>query len=159
MATKFTNNQSRVFNELLNGGDFDEILQRETEKVNNAQYYCSDEQAKEYREQHIQDVINVKKFFDNIKLFDEPEVYRVDPWGYEQTNYENVKVLGQVGGSMVCVIDNGYSDVYTIQKKKYTDKAEYTYLDSGKVRSTSWEEPYTNEAMAEQSMYNAYYGH
>jgi hypothetical protein len=159
MATKFYNNQSRVFNELLNGGDFDEILQRETEKVNNAQYYCSDEQAKEYREQHIQDVINVKKFFDNIKLFDEPEVYRVDPWGYEQTNYENVKVLGQVGGSMVCVIDNGYSDVYTIQKKKYTDKAEYTYLDSGKVRSTSWEEPYTNEAMAEQSMYNAYYGH
>ena len=159
MATKFTNNQSRVFNELLNGGDFDEILQRETEKVNNAQYYCSDEQAKEYREQHIQDVINVKKFFDNIKFFDEPEVYRVDPWGYGQTNYENVKVLGQVGGSMVCVIDNGYSDVYTIQKKKYTDKAEYTYLDSGKVRSTSWEEPYTNEAMAEQSMYNAYYGH
>lgn len=159
MATKFYNNQSRVFNELLNGGDFDEILQRETEKVNNAQYYCSDEQAKEYREQHIQDVINVKKFFDNIKFFDEPEVYRVDPWGYDQTNYENVKVLGQVGGSMVCVIDNGYSDVYTIQKKKYTDKAEYTYLDSGKVRSTSWEEPYTNEAMAEQSMYNAYYGH
>lgn len=159
MATKFYNNQSRVFNELLNGGDFDEILQRETEKVNNAQYYCSDEQAKEYREQHIQDVINVKKFFDNIKFFDEPEVYRVDPWGYEQTNYENVKVLGQVGGSMVCVIDNGYSDVYTIQKKKYTDKAEYTYLDSGKVRSTSWEEPYTNEAMAEQRMYNAYYGH
>jgi len=159
MATKFYNNQSRVFNELLNGGDFAEILQRETEKVNNAQYYCSDEQAKEYREQHIQDVINVKKFFDNIKFFDEPEVYRVDPWGYEQTNYENVKVLGQVGGSMVCVIDNGYSDVYTIQKKKYTDKAEYTYLDSGKVRSTSWEEPYTNEAMAEQRMYNAYYGH
>lgn len=159
MATKFYNNQSRVFNELLNGGDFDEILQRETEKVNNAQYYCSDEQAKEYREQHIQDVINVKKFFDKIKFFDEPEVYRVDPWGYDQTNYENVKVLGQVGGSMVCVIDNGHSDIYAIQKKKYTDKAEYTYLDSGKVRSTSWEEPYTNEAMAEQSMYNAYYGH
>ena len=159
MATKFYNNQSRVFNELLNGGDFDEILQRETEKVNNAQYYCSDEQAEEYRKQEIQDVLDVKKFFDKIKFFDEPEVYRVDPWGYDQTNYENVKVLGQVGGSMVCVIDNGHSDIYAIQKKKYTDKAEYTYLDSGKVRSTSWEEPYTNEAMAEQVLILIVNGH
>lgn len=159
MATKFCNNQARVFNELLNGGDFDEILQRETEKVNNAQYYCSDEQAKEYREQHIQDVINVKKFFDNIKFFDEPEVYKVNSWGYDQTNYENLKVIGQAGGSMVCVIDSGYSDVFTIQKKKYTDKSDYTYLDSDRVRSTSWKEPYTNNAIIEQAHYNAYNGH
>lgn len=159
MATKFYNNQARIFNELLNGGDFSEVLQRETEKANNVEYYCSDEQAKEYREQHIQDVINVKKFFDNIKFFDEPEVYKVNPWGYGQTNYENLKVIGQVGGSMVCIIDNGYSDVFTIQKKKYTDKSDYTYLDSDRVRSTSWKEPYTKEAIMEQVHYNAYYGH
>ena len=114
MATKFYNNQARVFNELLNGGNFDEILQRETEKANNVQYYASDEQAEEYRKQEIQEVLDVKKFFDKIKFFDTPRVYKVNPWGYEQTNYENLKVIGQAGGSMVCVIDSGYSDVFKI---------------------------------------------
>lgn len=159
MATKFYNNQSRVFNELLNGANFSEILDRETEKANSAEYYCSDEQAEKYRQQDIQQVIEVKKFFDKIKFFDEPEVYRVNSWGYGQTNYENLKILGQAGGSMVCIIDNGYSDVFTIQKKKYTDKSEYTYIDSNRVRSTSWKEPYTNDAIMEQVHYNAYYGH
>ena len=159
MATKFYNNQARVFNELLNGGDFDEILQRETEEANNTEYYCSNEQAEKYRKQNIQGVLNVKKFFDKIKFFDEPEVYRVNSWGYGQTNYENLKVLGQAGGSMVCIIDNGYSDIFTIQKKKYTDKSEYTYIDSDRVRSTSWKEPYSTEAIIENNYYNAYYGH
>ena len=159
MAKKFYNNQSRVFNELLNGGDFDEILQRETEEANSAEYYCSYEQAEKYRKQNIQEVLNVKNFFDKIKFFDEPEVYRVNPWGYGQTNYENLKILGQAGGSMICIIDSGYSEVFTIQKKKYTDKSEYTYLDSDRVRSTSWKEPYTKEAIMDQAHYNAYYGH
>ena len=159
MATKFTNNEATIFHQLLNGGNFEEIFEVEKERINSTGYYCSDEQAQKYKDREIEGLLKMKRFFDKIKFFDEPEVYRVDPWGYGQTNYENVKVLGQVGGSMVCVIDNGHSDIYAIQKKKYTDKAEYTYLDSGKVRSTSWEEPYTNEAMAEQSMYNAYYGH
>lgn len=159
MATKFYNNQARVFNELLNGGDFDEILQRETEEANNTEYYCSNEQAEKYRKQNIQGVLNVKKFFDKIKFFDEPEVYRVNSWGYGQTNYENLKVLGQVGGSMVCIIDNGYNGVFTIQKKKYTDKSEYTYIDSDRVRSTSWKEPYSKEAIIENTYHNAYYGH
>lgn len=159
MATKFYNNQARVFNELLSGGDFDEILQRETEEANSAEYYCSDEQAEEYRQQDIQEVIEVKKFFDKIKFLEVPEVYKVDPWGFEQTNYENLKVIGQAGGSMVCIIDNGYSEVFTIQKKKYTDKVRYTYLDSDRVRSTSWKEPFTNDAIMEQVHYNAYNGH
>ena len=159
MATKFYNNQSRVFNELFNGGNFEEILHREAEKANNVQYYCSDEQAEEYRKQDIKEVLDVKKFFDKIKFFDTPRVYKVNPWGYGQTNYENLRVIGQAGGSMVCVIDSGYSDVFTIQKKKYTDKSAYTYLDSDRVRSTSWKEPYTNNAILEQAHYNAYNGH
>lgn len=159
MAVKFSNNQSRVFNELLNGADYNEVLKRETEEANSAEYYCSDEQAEQYRKQDIQDVLNVKKFFDKIKFFDEPEVYKVNPWGYGQTNYENLKVIGQAGGSMVCIIDSGYSNVYTIQKKKYVEKVKYTYLDSGRVRSTSWEKPYSKEAIIERNYYNAYYGH
>lgn len=159
MATKFHNNQARIFNELLNGGDFEEILQRETENANSTEYYCSDEQVEQYKKQNIQGVLNVKNFFDKIKFFDKPEVYRVNSWGYGQTNYENLKVIGQAGGSMVCIIDNGYSDVFTIQKKKYTDKSEYTYIDSDRVRSTSWKEPYTKEAIIENTYHNAYYGH
>ena len=159
MATKITNNEATIFHQLLNGGNFEEIFEAEKERINSVGYYCSDEQAQKYRDRNIEELLKMKRFFDKIKFFDEPEVYKVDPWGYGQTNYENVKVLGQVGGSMVCIIDNGHSDVYTIQKKKYTDKVKYSYLDSDKVRSTSWKEPYTNEAMAEQSMYNAYYGH
>ena len=159
MATKFYNNQARIFNELLNGGDFNVTLQRETEKANNVEYYCSDEQAEEYRKQDIQEVLDVKKFFDKIKFFENPEVYKVNSWGYGQTNYENLKVIGQAGGSMVCVIDSIHSDVFTIQKKKYTDKSNYTYLDSDRVRSTSWKEPYTTDAIVEQVHYNAYNGH
>ena len=159
MATKITNNEATIFHQLLNGGSFEEIFEAEKERINSVGYYCSDEQAQKYRDGSIENILKMKKFFDKIKFFDEPEVYKVDPWGYGQVNYENVKVLGQVGGSMVCIIDNNYSDVDTVQKKKYTDKAKYSYLDSGKVRSTSWKEPHTNESMAEQSMYNAYYGH
>ena len=73
---------------------------------------------KKYRDSNIESLLDVKKFFDKIKFFNTPRVYKVNPWGYGQTNYENLKVIGQAGGSMVCVIDSNYSDVFTIQKKK-----------------------------------------
>lgn len=159
MATKITNNEATIFHQLLNGGNFEEIFEVEKERINSMGYYCSDEQAQKYKDGNIEELLKMKKFFDKIKFFDEPEVYRVDEWGYGQVNYENMKVLGQVGGSMVCIIDNRCSAIYTIQKKKYTDKVRRTYLDGGKVRSTSWKQPYTNEAIAEQSIHNAYCGH
>ena len=34
MATKFYNNQARVFHKLLNGADFNELLKAEIEKIN-----------------------------------------------------------------------------------------------------------------------------
>lgn len=159
MATKFTNNEATFFHQLLNGGNFEEIFEVEKERINNISYYCSDEQAQKYRDSNIESLLDVKKFFDKIKFFDTPRVYRVNPWGYGQTNYENLKVIGQAGGSMVCVIDSDYSDVFTIQKKKYSDKSKYTYLDSDRVRSTSWKEPFTNNDIIEQVRYNAYNGH
>ena len=159
MATKLTNNEARVFNKLVNGEDWEELFEVEKEKIINTGYYCSDEQAQRYRDRSIDDLVGVKMFFDKIKFFDTPETYKVNPWGYGQTNYENLIVLGQAGGSVVCIIEGGYSNVYTIQKKKYTNKEKYTYLDSDRVRSTSWEKPYSNEAIEENSTYNAYYGH
>ena len=59
---------------------------------------------------------------------------------------------------MVCIVNNDYSDIYTISKSKYTKK-EYANLDSDRVRSTSWREPFTSDAISKNSMYNAYYGH
>ena len=159
MATKLTNNEARVFNKLVNGANWDQLFEVEKEKINNTGYYCSDEQAQKYKDQNIEDLLNVKVFFDKIKFFDTPELYAVNGWGYGQTNYENLKVLGQIGGSMVCIIDSGYSNVYTIQKKKYTEKNSWTYIDSDRVRATSWKQPYSNDAIMEQVHYNAYNGH
>ena len=141
MARKFTNNEATFFHQLLNGGNFEEIFEVEKERINNVGYYCSDEQAQKYRDSDIESFLDVKNFFDKIKFFNTPRVYKVNPWGYGQTNYENLKVIGQASGSMVCIIDSRYSDVFTIQKKKYTNKSNYTYLDSDRVRSTSWKEP------------------
>ena len=100
----------------------------------------------------------LKRFFDKIKFFEKPEIYAVCGWGYGQTNYENLKVLGQIGGSMVCIVNNDYSDIYTISKSKYTKK-EYANLDSDRVRSTEWREAFTSEALQKNHLYNTYYGH
>ena len=159
MASKFYNEQARFFNQLLKGADFETIYKEAVEKIEETRYTCSEEQANEYRQSDKNRLLEVKTFFDKIKFFETPELYSVNGWGYGQTNYENFKVLGQVGGSMVCVLTNSHSDVYTISKAKYTIKENYTYLDSNKVRSTSWREPYTSEALEENSYYNAYNGH
>lgn len=158
MATKFSNGEARFFNQLLNGADFETIYNEAVSKIEETKYYCNDEQAQKYKDAEKNGLLEVKAFFDKIKFFEKPEIYRVNGWGYGQTNYENLKVLGQIGGSMVCIVNNDYSDIYTISKSKYTKK-EYANLDSDRVRSTSWREPFTSEALCKNSMYNAYYGH
>lgn len=158
MATKFYNEQARFFNQLLNGADFETIYNEAVSKIEDTKYYCNDEQAQKYKDENKNDLLEVKAFFDKIKFFEKPEIYAVNGWGYGQTNYENLKVLGQIGGSMVCIVNNDYSDVYTISKSKYTKK-EYANLDSDRVRSTSWRKPFTSEELHENSMYNAYNGY
>ena len=157
MAIKFQNEQARFFNALLDGADFETLKSEYFAKIEATNYYATDEKANEYREGRKQDLLNVKAFFDKTKFFEQPETYKINGWGYGQTNYENLKVLGQNGGSVVVVIRNDHSSVYTIQKKKYTEKSKYTKLDG--VRSTNWAEPFTSEEMHEQILYNAYYGH
>lgn len=159
MATKFYNDQARFFNQLLKGADFETIYKDAVSKIEETKYYCNDEQAQKYKDADKNGLLEVKAFFDKIKFFESPEIYSVNGWGYDQTNYENLQVLGQVGGSMVCIINNSYSDVYTISKAKYSNKDGWTYLDSNKVRSTSWGEPYTDKKIEDNILYNAYYGH
>lgn len=101
--------------------------------------------------------MEVKEFFDKVKLFEEKETYSVMGWGYGQTNYENFMVVGQIGGSMVCILDCG-NYVFTVSKAKYLKK-EFAWLDNSKVRATKWDEPFTKEEIMEQNQYNAYYGH
>ena len=158
MATKFYNDQARFFNQLLNGADFETIYNEAVSKIEETKYYCNDEQAQKYKDAAKNRLLEVKAFFDKIKFFEKPEIYAVNGWGYGQINYENLKVLGQIGGSIVCIIDNDYSDVYTISKSKYTKK-EYANLDSDRVRSTSWRKPFTSEELHENLMYNAYNGY
>ena len=88
-----------------------------------------------------------------MKRLDKPEVYAVNGWGYEQTNYENVQLVGQVGGSMILV---GRYATYAIAKRKYVNR-EHAYLDD--VRSTSWEKAYTSDEIAENRLENMYNGH
>lgn len=159
MAKKFYNNQARIFHKLLKGEDFNELLKVETHKINSSKYYCSEAQAQKYRDKCLKDVLDVKTFFDKIKFFETPEIYAINGWGYDQTNYENLKVLGQMGGSMVCVIDSNSSNIYTIQKNKYKDRAKWTKLDADGVRTTDWEQPFTSEEIITNHNYNAYYGH
>ena len=158
MATKFYNENARFFNQLLNGADFETIYNEAVTKIEETKYYCNDEQAQKYKDAEKNGLLEVKAFFDKIKFFEKPEIYAVNGWGYGQTNYENLKVLGQIGGSMVCIINNNYSDIYTISKAKYTKK-EYANLDSDRVRSTSWRKPFTSEELCENSMYNANNGY
>ncbi len=88
-----------------------------------------------------------------FKPLDKPETYAVNSWGYEQTNYENVQVIGQAGSSMILV---GRYATYAIAKRKYVNR-EYAHLDA--VRSTSWEQAYTSDEIAESRQENMYFGH
>lgn len=88
-----------------------------------------------------------------MKRVEKPETYAVDSWGYEQTNTENVQVIGQAGSSMILIGDYA---TYAIAKRKYVNR-EYAYLDD--VRSTSWEQAYTSDEIAESRQENMYFGH
>ena len=95
----------------------------------------------------LRELVEVEAYLSKVK-WDKPQTFGVDPWGYEQTNYENLTIVGHVRGSLVALV--GYN-VYSIAKAKYNKRDKYI-LDS--VRSTSWEPAYTD-----QTEYNAYYGH
>jgi len=158
MATKFTNDEARFFNRLVKGEDFTTLFKEYENEINARRWLGDPKKGEEYKRREIEDLINVKAFFDKCKLFDKPELYMVNPWGYDQTNYDNLSVLGQNGGVMVCMIEGKNYGVYTIAKAKYTKK-ECANIDTRGVRSTNWRESYTTDEIMNNVIYNAYNGH
>lgn len=104
-------------------------------------------------EQATESNAEAEALYKKMKRLDKPELYAVNSWGYDQTNYENVQVVGQAGGSMILV---GQYATYAIAKRKYVNR-EHAYLDD--VRSTSWDKAYTSDEMAENRLENMYNGH
>ena len=101
----------------------------------------------------LRELVEVEAYLSKVK-WDKPQTFGVDPWGYEQTNYENLIIVGHVRGSLVALVG---CNVYSIAKAKYNKRDKFTHLDD--VRSTSWEPAYTDQELADQAEYNAYYGH
>ena len=82
------------------------------------------------------------------------EQYAINQWGYEQTNLDNLTVVGTVRGAVIALAND---KVFSISKAKYNKKAAYTSLDD--VISTSWGKPYSSNEMASQAAENAYTGY
>lgn len=82
------------------------------------------------------------------------EKYAINQWGYEQTNLNNLTVVGTVRGSVIILASY---KVFSVSKAKYNQKAPYTSLDD--VISTSWGKPYTSNSLAANAMKNAYNGY
>lgn len=107
----------------------------------------------EYMKYELRELAEAEAYFSKVKL-DNPQTFRINPWGYEQINYENLTVIGHIRSSLVVLMNY---NVYSVSKAKYNKREKFTQLDS--VRSTSWEPAYTNKELADQAEYNAYYGH
>ncbi|MBT9670488.1 hypothetical protein GPK34_00355 [Secundilactobacillus kimchicus] len=157
MTEKLSGAKARYFKELVKG-DTPEMVSaniREEAMTTARLFSMNDEDKAIEIENRLEDLQEAKDFFDKVKLI-EPETYAVDAWGFEQTNYENLTVVGTARGSVVVIYAGG---VYTISKAKYTAKKPGTALESDHVIMTSWEAPYTANEIADQAMANAYTGH
>ena len=159
MSVKLSNSGGNYFKQLVAGKTVDEVKESIVEHLEDYDWSSVHE---EYRKEamessmefEIEDLNKAVALFDKMKFFPAPVDFAVNAWGYDQTNYENVKLIGQAGASMILV---GNYTIYAVAKRKYTDRVEYTSLDS--VRTTSWKPVYSDDEMAEQAMQNAYCGH
>ena len=160
MAVKFNDSKARYFSELLKGKTIQELLAdvKETEEWD-AEHYGLDPNDIPRRVNDARiEIEQVLEVFNKVKFLKKPLTFAVNAWGYEQTNYENFSVIGSYRASMIAVSDNGRL-IYSIATKKFKDKVPGTYLDNYGIRSTDWKPGYTSEDIAEERMYNAYYGH
>ncbi|GAK31040.1 hypothetical protein WOSG25_070170 [Weissella oryzae SG25] len=155
MVTKLTNDEAKYFIELCAGKTKQQIIgvaallsdyRLAASKRDSTAFVKSREAAYKIAE----------TLFNSITFFDNPEFYRLNPWGYEQTNYENIKVVGSYKNTVIAFNQH---TVYAISKNKYRNREPHTYLDNQRLRSTSWLSPYTNQEIAKQSQENMYLGH
>jgi hypothetical protein len=158
MSEKFYSTAAIAFNEAAKGVSMEDCIAGYKEDSLRRQREWSMETTPEYRaekelERSLPYILEAYSFYEAIKKWKKQETYKVDPWGYDQTNYENFTVIGEYRGSLVCADFN--CKVWTVRKNKY--KAGYTNLDG--VRSTQWEPAYTDKQISDQREYNNWHGH
>jgi len=106
-----------------------------------------------------------EKVLSGVKFYKKEDirVYKIWGWGYDQTNYENLEIVGEMGSYLVgCVNEHNF---YKIPKRvegcgvkdKKGNIKNYYNIDS--VRTTSWEKAFTTEEIMNQREFNAAFGH
>lgn len=154
MATKLTNTEASYFIRIFNDESKAQIINT-FELLKEYRLVGNSSDATEFIKELEESYATAKALYDNITLFDEPEAYSVNAWGYEQTNYENITVIGTYRNTVIAI---GDYKVYAISKKKYLER-EYANLDTRGVTSTNWKEPYSLDEISEQRQNNLYWGH
>jgi len=143
MSVKLDNSEARYFRNLITGMTEDQIRDRIQSDIHDRieEGYIRPEYADSYLAESYRDLEEAAKVYAAMKPLQTPEVYAVNPWGYDQTNYENMTIVGQVGSSMIGMLNH---KVVAIAKNKYTTR---TYADLDGVRSTSWEPALSDDTL------------
>lgn len=151
---KFSNSAAIYFKKLVNGESFEDINRFINQEESDKQpiFHLSDQDVADNIDYELEDFNKASALFLKMKPLESVK-YAINPWGYGQTNLDNITLVGQVRTSLVFVDSN---NVYTVSKGKF-NKQELTHLDD--VRSTSWKPAYTAEEKANQIEYNANYGY
>ena len=152
---KLSNSAAVYFKSLVNGQSADEIREAIKKDVNSKKdvFNFTYNDIISNISYEIADLNNALDLFNKMKPV-KHENYAINQWGYEQTNLNNLTIVGTVRGSVIALAND---KVFSISKAKYNKKAAYTSLDD--VISTSWAKPYSSDKMALQAIKNAYTGY
>ena len=152
---KLNNEAATYFKELVNGKDLDALKQEIQKDIQGKQpiFQYSDQDMKDIYSDDLEELEKATTLYNKMKPV-KHETYAINSWGYEQTNLNNLTVVGTVRGSVIALANY---KVFSISKAKYTKKTAYTRLDD--VISTSWKPVYTSKELQENAQYNANYGY
>ena len=152
---KLNNSAAVYFKSLVNGQSVDKITEDIKKDINSQKdvFNFTAEDIKNNISYEIQELSQALDLFGKMKPV-KHENYAINQWGYEQTNLNNLTIVGTVRGSVIALAND---KVFSISKAKYNKKAAYTSLDE--VISTSWAKPYSSDKMALQATKNAYTGY
>ena len=152
---KLNNEAATYFKELVNGKGLDDLKQDIQKDIQSKKpiFHYSDQDMQEIYKDDLEELEKATVLYGKMKPV-KHESYAVNSWGYEQTNLNNLTIVGTVRGSVIVLANY---KVFSVSKAKYTKKAAYIRLDD--VISTSWAPAYTSEELQENAQYSAAYGY
>lgn len=153
MTVKFNNGVASAFKNLVHGMSLEDLKSQTIDAIKK-QYRLDEEEINMRIDWEMEEIQEAAEAFKKFKPYEKFEKFAVNSWGYDQTNYENIEVVGQILGTVIVL---GQYTVYGVAKRKFVEKVPYTNLDN--VRSTDWEKPYTSDEILDQAMENVYTGH